>query len=408
MWMAACGGGHSSSSGSGSGIGTSTNNVQTITVDQGPEPSTFISTNVAYTNVTICVPGTSTCQTIDHIQVDTGSEGLRLLQGVVTLNLPQETVGGNQLAECLVFADGYVWGTVASADITISGEKASSAPVQIIIPSSASPGVPTSCSNQNPTGGAGNEGGSVMSLGANGILGVGPFQNDCGPACTSQNSQIPDVYYSCPSGGCNPTYVTLSQQVPNPVSLFSTDNNGVLIQLPSVPNGGSPTATGSMIFGIGTQSNNALGNATIYQIPDSGNNAGDFVTTFNGQSYPQSFVDSGSNGLFFLDSNTTGIPTCTGNSSASSWYCPTTSPDGLSATNQGQSTAGPVGNAVQVNFTIENANSLFNTSNSAFSTLSGPFSGAFDWGLSFFYGRNVYTAIDTMSTPAGAGPYFAY
>jgi hypothetical protein len=28
--------------------------------------------------------------------------------------------------------------------------------------------------------------------------------------------------------------------------------------------------------------------------------------------------------------------------------------------------------------------------------------------LSFFYGRNVFTAIENMSTPGGTGPYFAY
>ena len=65
--------------------------------------------------------------------------------------------------------------------------------------------------------------------------------------------------------------VTAAQQVPNPVSLFTStgDDNGVLIQLPSVPNGGSaPPLNGSLIFGIGTESNNALGSATVYQVPD--------------------------------------------------------------------------------------------------------------------------------------------
>src|SRR5271154_3674844 len=31
--------------------------------------------DVGYISVTICVPGTTTCQTIDHIDVDTGSVG---------------------------------------------------------------------------------------------------------------------------------------------------------------------------------------------------------------------------------------------------------------------------------------------------------------------------------------------
>ena len=39
--------------------------------------------NILYVNVTICAPGSTTnCQTIDHVQVDTGSQGLRILSSV--------------------------------------------------------------------------------------------------------------------------------------------------------------------------------------------------------------------------------------------------------------------------------------------------------------------------------------
>ncbi len=187
--------------------------------------------------------------------------------------------------------------------------------------------------------------------------------------------------------------------------MFATDNNGVLIQFPSVPDGGVMTANGFLIFGIGTESNNGLGSATVYTVPESGSNAGNITTMFNGNSYPSSFIDSGSNGFFFSDSN---IPTCPKPNDA--WYCPTTSPDDLTATNKGAN-----GNQGTVNFAIENANTLFgnnNSSNAAFSTLSGSngsgASSSFDWGLSFFFGRDVFTAIENMSTPGGMGPYFAY
>lgn len=378
-------------------------NVQPIIVDAGPDPATFTSANVAFTTITVCVPGTNTCQTIDHVQVDTGSSGLRILSGVLSIPLPGENdSSGNPLDECLIFADGYVWGPVATADITMSGKTVSNIPVQVLIPNTSSPPVPGSCSSQT-TGP--NEGGSVDAFGANALIGVGLFQQDCGAFCVS-NSTNPVFYFDCPASGCNPTTATLTQQVANPVSLFATDNNGVLIQLEGVPDGGSATAAGDMIFGIGTESNNALGSATVYPVPDSGNNAGDFITTFGGQSYPQSFIDSGSNGYFFLDSSTTGIATCTGQ--LTSWYCPSTSPDNLTASNQGQSTTGPVGSPISVNFSIENTNTLFNTSNTAFSTLGGPNPGAFDWGLSFFFGRNVFTAIENMGAPGGTAPYFAY
>lgn len=409
-WMMACGGNGSSNNGGGGGSNPPpvTNNVQPIVVDAGPLPQSFLDANVAFTTVTVCVPGTSTCQSIDHIQVDTGSQGLRLVSGVLTITLPRQTLSnGDALDSCLPFADGYVWGPVAKADIKMAGEVASSAPVQVMIPDTDSPPVPTACSDQNPPGGNGNEG-DVATLGANGIIGIGLFEQDCGLACTSQNSVIPDRYFDCDSSGnCTHTYVTLAQQVVNPVAMFSSDNNGVILQLPSVPNGGSPTATGSMIFGVGTKSNNALGSATVYQVPDTGANAGDIITTFNGQSY-QGFLDSGSNGIFFLDSATSGIPQCTGDNS--SWYCPTNSPQSLTASNQGQNENGGVGNPVPVNFTIESADTLFSNNNTAYSTLSGPFPDSFDFGLSFFYGRSVFTSIENRTVPGTnvPSPFFAY
>jgi Protein of unknown function (DUF3443) len=378
-------------------------NLQSITVDAGPQPQTFTAVDEAFVSVTVCVPNTNTCQTIDHILVDTGSSGLRLLSSLLTISLPQQNdSSGNPLDECIVIADGYVWGPVALADISIAGEKAPSAPVQVMIPGASSPTVPGTCSSRT-TGP--NEGNSVAALGANGVLGVGLFQKDCGTACTTANGTIPPVYYDCPSSGCNPTYVTLAQQVPNPVTMFSLDNNGVMIFLPSVPAGGLTTVNGSLIFGVGTQSNNTLQSATVYTVPDSGANAGDIMTTFNGVSYPAS-ITSGSTGILFLDNATTGIPTCTVRNST--WYCPATSPDNLSATNQGTN-----GNQGVVNFSIENANTLLNSSNTAFSTLGGPQmggpqTGSFDWGLAFFFGKNVFTAIENMNTPAGTGPYYAY
>ncbi len=320
---------------------------------------------------------------------------------MLTISLPQANdSSGNPLDECLVFLDGYVWGPVATADITVAGEKASNVPVQVMIPASSSPPVPSSCSSQS-TGSNGNEGGTVDAFGANALIGVGVFQQDCGPACAAQIHLL-TVYYDCPSSGCNPTSVPLAQQVANPVAMFATDNNGVLIQLPPVPDGGSLTANGFLIFGIGTESNNALAGSMVYPVPDTGNNAGNFTTIFNGVSYQNSFIDSGSNGLYFLDTKTTGIPICA--KPNDSWYCPTTSPDNLTAVNQGSNgQSGPT-----THFSIENANNLFNTNNTAFSTLGGPNPGSFDWGLSFFFGRDVFTAIENMSTPGGTGPYFAY
>ena len=129
-----CGGG------GGGGGGTTTPppppptvNTTSVIVDQGPATGNG-SVNTLFTSVKVCVPGSTTsCQTIDHIQVDTGSYGLRLLAPVLTLTLPVETLSsGGSLVECTQFVDGYSWGPVALADLTIAGETAKSLPVQVI------------------------------------------------------------------------------------------------------------------------------------------------------------------------------------------------------------------------------------------------------------------------------------
>ena len=57
------------------------NNVQPVVVDGGPTglgPNDYV--NGIFTTVKVCAPDSTTnCQTIDHVLVDTGSVGLRLL-----------------------------------------------------------------------------------------------------------------------------------------------------------------------------------------------------------------------------------------------------------------------------------------------------------------------------------------
>jgi len=61
-----------------------------------------------------------------------------------------------------------------------------------------------------------------------------------------------------------------------------------------------------------------------------------------------------------------------------------------------------------VTFNIAHAETLFDSGNTAFNNLGGTFSGAFDYGLPFFFGRNLYVAIENQNTPGGVGPYWAY
>lgn len=407
-FVTGCGGGSSSSS-STNVIATPGANVLPISVNAGPGAPSNPYTNGAFASVVVCVPGSSTCQTVSNVLVDTGSEGLRILSSVLTLPLPQETIGGNPVVECVQYADGsFNWGSVRTADVKMAGEQASSTTVQVI-GDLASTTIPSNCSTNAMTGGAGTEEDTLQALGANGILGIGPFRQDCGPNCPSSQSNLPPgmyfPYYVCPSGGtCQPTAVSLTQQLQNPVWMFSKDNNGVIIELPAIGATGATSVGGSLVFGIGTQSNNGLNGAAVLTLDGGGN----FSTNFNNNVYNRSFIDSGSNGYYFP--NATNIATCTNTSQfgpgITSFYCPSSTLN-LSATNIGLN-----GTNSSVSFSVGNAESLFNANggnNFAFNNLAGtnppP---SFDWGLSFFYGRNVFTAIESQPTPGGTGPYFAY
>ncbi|CAB3681044.1 DUF3443 domain-containing protein [Paraburkholderia rhynchosiae] len=359
---------------------SNTPNVQPIVVTAAPR----LTRNMLTTSVTVCQPGTDNCTTIDHIQVDTGSHGLRILASAMPASLVLAAVasGPGVSGECAVFGGGYAWGAVRSADVRMAGQLAASIPIQLIADPSV-PTVPADCAGSGP---------SMLTLDtlrANGILGVGVFAADCGGACV--NTALPRWYYRCDAGGaCSPATQALAQQVVNPVSRFPLDNNGVVIDLPAIPDSGALTVSGSMIFGIDTQANNTLGSAGVLK----GNQQTGYVTTTSGgQTSTQSYLDTGSNGLFYRD---TQLPQC------GYWYCPS-STQAASATITGTN-----GASNAVTFSIGNSRVLFASSNNAFDSLAGMASSGFGWGLPFFFGRRVYTAIASRATSAGPGPYYAF
>lgn len=393
--LAACGGGGGdsgsssvSSSGNSGGSGTqpiASTASNTVPITVGPGAQNFV--NIPNVSVTVCAPGTNTCQTINNIQLDTGSYGLRLASDAVTqilgsLPVAQSTSNG-QLAECTQFADGFTWGTIRTADVKIGGETASNIPIQVVgdLPDST---VPTNgCIN-------GSNESTSRQLGANGILGVGVAATDCGVDCTNAATSN---YYSCPSGtNCSAIAVPMAQQVVNPVTKFAVDNNGVIVQLPAVATSAA-SVTGTLVFGIGTQSNNALTGVTSYRTTAFGNLIGSYkgstVTTI---------VDSGSNGLFFTDST---LAAC--KSTFTDFYCPS-SPQALSATVTGVNGGTPG----TVNFTVLNAQTLAGSgTNYALNGLAGSigsFPTLFDFGLPFFFGRSVYFGVGTNSS----SPYIAF
>jgi Protein of unknown function (DUF3443) len=408
LCVAGCGGGGGGLAGGGGGGGTPTGpNVQALVVDSGPPAvanSNTPAVNTLYTTVTICSPGSTTnCQTIDHIQVDTGSSGLRIINTALGITLPLvQDSNGNVLAECVQFVDGSSWGAIRQADIKIGGETAANQEVHII--GDPTYPIPTACTNQAN----GKSENTVAAFGANGILGVGPFLEDCGSACTVQGGA---AYFTCPASGsttCADSAMPLNLQITNPVASFTTDNNGVIIQLPSVAAAGASSVSGFLIFGINTQSNNGLGSASVITVDSA---RGFFTTKYKIGTLSESFIDSGSNAFYFPDT----ITQCTVNIG---FYCPSTTLS-LSAILQGTG-----GNSATVNFSVANADNLFNgnatvaatgnlagTSTSFGDGTNGTVNGnlVFDWGLPFYFGRNVYTAIEGKNTGSGGvGPYFAF
>ncbi|MGX6999825.1 DUF3443 domain-containing protein [Caballeronia sp. KNU42] len=393
--LAACGGGSSGSDSSSvssslvSGSSGSTPSAQpvaatasnTVPITVGSGAQNFV--NIPNVTVTVCAPGTSNCQTINNIQVDTGSYGLRLASDAaaqIVGSLPiNASTNGRQLAECTQFADGFTWGTVRSADVKIGGETASGIPIQVLGDLADSTVPADDCIN-------GTSENTSRQLGANGILGVGVAPTDCGVTCTNVATSN---YYSCTAGNnCTAIAVAVADQVVNPVTKFAVDNNGVIVQLPPVATAAA-SVTGTLVFGIGTQGNNALTDATLF----SSTEFGDLSGTYKGAAVT-TIVDSGSNALYFADSS---LPTC-----ASTFYCPASS-QALSATVSGLS-----GTTGTVNFTVNNAQALAaGGADYALNGLAGNLSSSptlFDLGLPFFFGRHVYVGFASASN----SPYVAF
>lgn len=337
-------------------------------------------------NVTVCNPGTTTCQTINGILLDTGSYGLRIFkQALGSLSLTQVASGPGSLAECVEYADGSSdWGPVMTASVALAGEAAVKMPIQVIESTFGS--VPKSCGTPDI---------KPSDTGFNGILGVGPFVQDCGTTCAIYTSN--GMYYSCSGTKCTGTAVPTASQVPNPVAMLSTDNTGLIVEIPAVPAGGARSATGSVVLGIGTESNNLPSGVTVFPLDQDG----EFSTTFNGTTY-SSFIDTGSNALYFSAGKL--LPLCSG--ANSEWYCPSSTAS-LSASLNGAtgSTSATLG------FEVGNFISLVDSTNMAFSDVGGSTGGMgsfFDWGLPFYFGRNVYIGFEGMQSALGTGPYFAY
>jgi hypothetical protein len=392
-------------------------NTTEIVVDNGP-PELFSLgvVNLPYVTVTVCSPGdASRCVSIDHVLLDTGSMGLRVLGTQVAglnlpgLQLPADAGTGTpagQAMECYPFVVGAIWGPVVRADVKLAGETGANLPVQLIDDSAA----PTFGAPQNCLDAA--DQALIRSMGtlqAKGILGIGMTRYDCGQRCVADTvaSDLGFVqYYSCAVGRCTPSRMASDLQIQNPIAHFAANNNGSVIVMPAVPDLGASLVRGRLVLGIGTQANNQLAaSSQVYQVDTDPMSVGylGVVTQVNGRRYDYSYFDTGTNGLFFEDTSLSrSCPLLS--SQVQPWYCPDTLQQRSATLVDGGGFTGTT------SFNVASAQVLFNTSNVAFNDLGG-FSGShtnvFVWGMPFYYGRSVYTAIWGQPL-AERGPWWAF
>ena len=346
-------------------------------------------------SVTVCQPGTSACQTITNLLIDTGSSGLRVFASALTVTLSPSSAGSGTLAECVQYADGTSeWGTVRSADVKLANEPAVTVPIQVIDASYGAP--PPTCTSAQSTPDT-----SPDELGFNGVLGLGLFDMDCGADCTTDAEN--GSYYSCTSSSCTPT--TSSVQVRNPVALLPTDNNGIILKLGAVGAAGAPSVAGTLLLGIGTQANNAPGKVTTYATDAAGN----FTTLFGAfKATPiTGFLDSGTTTLSLPQ--VSALPLCASSTQTgdSGLFCPKTNQTLTAANITDKGAAGS-----SISLQIGNADTLIASSNYVFNNLgSNAGTGtdtSFDWGLPFFLGRTVYVGLEGKSSTLGSGTYWSY
>jgi hypothetical protein len=399
LMLAACGGGGGGSSASSgstgqSGSGTPTTsasttlNVVNVTVEKA-----YNYINVPYVSLTICAPGTQNCATIDHVIVDTGSVGLRLLRSAIPASLgltnATDPVQGNTLAECSEFGAGHSWGPISTVDMKIAGETASSLPIQIVDSTFAT--MPTDCASYGPDMTAN----GAQSFGGNGLIGVDVLRRDCLESCQTLTSTL---YYDCAGANCSPVAMPVANQLPNPISRFASDNNGMTLSFPAVAQGGSASVTGTMTFGINTENNNAP--PTVQQLATTA--SATTIATYNGQAM-QAIIDSGSGAYYFPNAGITECPTSFSNTP---WLCP--SQNSLqTATLQGE-----LGGSFGIDFDIYNAVSeLGGNSNSAHAGVGVNMNlfgmSLLDLGLPYFFGKTITFGIQGNDNfTEGSWPFF--
>jgi len=372
-----------------------------VCVDDG------ISTQYRFVNrpvitVRLCVPGKYSekdCVNVDHVLVDTGSAGLRIATPALVkqLALPAITDNSNEpVAECMRFVSGWTWGSLNKADVYVGGLVARNVSLQMMGHSNlnpqlggngggAFPNVPIECSTtikQDKIADGATADPDITAVMQEGIQGI------IGLSVNSYNQYYGDQYFICPAGVCSNAFNFNLNSRPGHLSVYMNDYvGGVSLSFPDVSTNGARNLLGTLRFGIAS----IPFNATQVRLDQNGR----FTTVVNGQSYSGSYIDSGSNGLFFDATSTANLPVCP---DFNRYYCPTASRT-LAASMIGLQSTGGV-----VSFTVGNAEVLASLRSvpNTFNNLAGPASEStgssidpsFAWGFPFFLGRTVYTVME--------------
>ncbi len=335
-------------------------------------------------SVTLCVPGTRQCTTIDDVMVDTGSTGLRIEAAALPASFhlpPFLGIEGAPIAECLRFVHAAAWGPLVRADLHLGGLVAPNIAMQVIAdgPSAQPPACPS----------------SQVQATSNGTLGVAPRLTDCPGSC-KQVASAPGVF-AMKQGAWVPLSgaVPVNDRVPNPVTRLPGHDNGVVIDLPAPRGGGEAAVTGALTLGVGTGPD-GLADARIVPL----DTRGYFTTLYGDQAYPESYLDSGTMTDIVPDDR---LPRC----ERASWAFCVRPRRTLAAT-----IVGSDGARTPAPFAIGDYDAAREHNDGAADDLAvagDPGTKTFVWGAPFFLGRRIVIVIEGKGVPGrpDVGPFFA-
>lgn len=363
-------------------------------------PVSFLNFQPVVT-VTVCLPGTQSCQTIPNVMLDSGSDGLRVFATGLPTGLPavQNAGGDHKVALCSVLGGGKAtWGPIVYADVILGGERALKVPIQAM--DSTFPGLPDGCQNLATD--------RASMSGLNGILGVGT-----GLRPQAQRRPKGNGFFSCQGSHCTPCDGLLDWgkcvgnfPAPpsdfNPIHFLTVDNNGWILQLPTPAVDGSDSLTGTLILGLGTQKNN-LPPPELQKFPIDAE--GFFPVEFRGQIY-KGVLDTGT-AFWVFPQELTDVAHCKGHGRVAQFYCPP-SPVDYQIVLLNRSTQ----KSAAISFQIINATLLKHSgaaNNIGLSLGEESFAqGIFLLGAPFFMGRTIYYGLIGAQTPLGPGPFNAF